>query len=193
MNMICRRIVFTKICCFFRFDLFYGIRTLVVYSMPNHIYIYIYIYIYVCVCVCVCECRRPKLLVSVRELTRLPEYVWKHFILWGLCGLRSRAKGKAVLPLDIWLHILVILFYLTPTLVSRCNALPKKVPKRIIQKKRQTQIRDEDVSFILSFIYWVQQPFHGWGSFSWIHWNGVKNMLNRFMYVCVRIWYFELS
>ena len=84
-------------------------------------------------------------------------------------GWRSRAKGMAVLPLDIWLHILVILFY--PTLVCRCNALPKKVPKRIIQKKRQ-QIRDEDVSFILSFIYWVQQPFRGWGSFSWIHWNG---------------------
>ena len=20
--------------------------------------------------------------------------------------------------------------------------------------------------------YWVQQPFRGWGSFSWIHWNG---------------------
>ena len=64
------------------------------------------------------------------------------------------------------------LFYFTPTLVSRCNALPKKVPKRIIQKKRQQQIRDEDVSFIRSFIYWVQQPFRGWGSFSWIHWNG---------------------
>ena len=38
-------------------------------------------------------------------------------------------------------------------------------PKRIIQKKRQQQIRDEDVSFILSFIYWVQQTFRGWGSF----------------------------
>ena len=50
--------------------------------------------------------------------------------------------------------------------------MPKKVPKRIIQKKRQQQIRDEDVSFILSFIYWVQQPFHGRGSFSWIYWNG---------------------
>ena len=53
------------------------------------------------------------------------------------------------------------LFYFTPTLVSRCNALPKKVPKRIIEKKRQKQIRDEDVSLILSFIYWVQQIFHG--------------------------------
>ena len=53
------------------------------------------------------------------------------------------------------------LFYFTPTLTSRCNALPKKVPKRIIKKKIQQQIRDEDVSFILSFIYWVQQPFGG--------------------------------
>ena len=36
---------------------------------------------------------------------------------------------------------------------------------------QQQQIRDEGVSFILSFIYWVQQPFRGWGSFSWIRWN----------------------
>ena len=81
----------------------------------------------------------------------------------GGFGLRSGAMGKAVLPLDIWLHILVILFYLT--LVSQCNTLLKKVPKRIIRKKRQQQIKDEGVSFILSFIYWVQQPFRGWGSF----------------------------
>ena len=39
--------------------------------------------------------------------------------------------------------------------------MPKKVPKRIIQKLKTGQIRDEDVSFILSFIYWVQQPFRG--------------------------------
>ena len=112
----------------------------------------------------------------------------------GVYGLRSGAMGKAVL--DIWLHILVILFY--PTLVSRCNALPKKVPKRIIRKKRQQQIRNEGVSLILSFIYWVQQPFRGWGSFSWIHWNGwmpqlrCQNTWIRFMYVGVRIWYFGL-
>ena len=73
---------------------------------------------------------------------------------------------------DKGVHTIFWLFYFTPTLVGRCNALPKKVPKRIIQKKRQQQIRDEDISFILSFIYWVQQPFRGWGSFSWIHWNG---------------------
>ena len=87
----------------------------------------------------------------------------------GVCGWRSRAKGKAVLPFDIWLHILVILFYPPRWLV---DVMPwPKTPKRIIQKKRQQQIRDENVSFILSFIYWVQQPFHGWGSFSRIHWN----------------------
>ena len=84
-------------------------------------------------------------------------------------------------------------------MVSRCNALPKKVPKRIIQKKRQQQIRDEDVSFILSFIYWVQQPLYGWGSFSWIHWNGwipqirCQNTLIVFMYVWVRNLVFRAS
>ena len=102
------------------------------------------------------------------------------------------------LALDIWLHILVILYF-TATLVSRCNALPKKVPKRIIQKKRQKQIRDEDVSFILSFIYWVQQPFRGRWSFSWIHWNGwipqlrCQSTLNRFIWVFVLIWIFRAS
>ena len=86
--------------------------------------------------------------------------------LWGIAYVTLVA-----LVLDIWLHILIILYF-TPTLVSRCNALSKGVPKRIIQKEKTGQIRDEDVSFILSFIYWVQQPFHGWGCFSWIHWNG---------------------
>ena len=35
----------------------------------------------------------------------------KHKQICGGWGWRSRAKGKAVLPFDIWLHILVILFY----------------------------------------------------------------------------------
>ena len=124
------------------------------------------------------------------------EQQWYYRTHCGLRGWRSRAKGKAVLPFDIWLYILV--FYFTPTLACRCKALPKKVPKRIIQKKRQQQIRDEDVSFILSFIYWVQQPFHGWGSFSWIHWNGwipqlrCQKYVNRFMHVFVLNWYFGL-
>ena len=99
----------------------------------------------------------------------------------GVCGWRIGAKGKAVLPFDIWIHILVILFY--PTLVSQCNALPKKVSKELYKRNRQKQIRGEDVSFILSFIYWVQQPFRGWGSFSWIHWNGWISQLRCQKYV----------
>ena len=98
------------------------------------------------------------------------EHVWfRHMLRWYYFG--CVGITLVMLALDIWLHILVILYF-TSTLVSRCNYLPKKVPKRIVQKKRQQQIRDEDVSFILSFIYWVQQPFRGWGSFSWRHWNG---------------------
>ena len=99
-------------------------------------------------------------------LSKVPQ-VW----IYEVWGLRSGANGQGCVA--VWISDSIFwLSYFTPTLVSRCNALPKKVPKRIIQKKRQPQIRDEDVSFILSFIYWVQQPFHGWGSFSWIHWNG---------------------
>ena len=56
--------------------------------------------------------------------------------------------------------IFLVILYYTPTFVSRCNALPKKSQKELYKRNRQKQIRDEDVSFILSFIYWVQQAFH---------------------------------
>ena len=61
---------------------------------------------------------------------------------------------------------------LPPRWLVGVTPCPIKSQKRIIQKKRQQRIRDEDVSFILSFIYWVQQTFHVWEIFSWIHWNG---------------------
>ena len=110
-------------------------------------------------------------------------------VLWGLRLLkvtrqRARLCCRSISDSIFWL------FYFTPKLVSWCNTLPKKVPKRIIQKKRQKQIRDEDVSLIHSFIYWFQQPFRGWGSFSWIHWNGWilqlrgQKYVNRF-HVCM--------
>ena len=58
-----------------------------------------------------------------------------------LCGIstegqRQRAKLCSCLISDI----IFWFFYFTLTLASRCNALPKKVPKRIIQKKRQQQM-----------------------------------------------------
>ena len=62
---------------------------------------------------------------------------------------KSRAMGKAVLPFDIWLYYWVISFY--PTLASRCNALPKKGPKRIIQKKTVTDRRRR--RFFYTFLY----------------------------------------
>ena len=89
--------------------------------------------------------------------------------LWGM-WLKVTGKGQGCVAVCISDSIFW-LFHFTPTLSGRYNALPKKVPKELY-KRRQQQVRDEDVSFILSFIYWVQQPFHGWGSFSWIHWNG---------------------
>ena len=64
--------------------------------------------------------------------------------------LRSGAKGKAVLPQDIWLHILVILFY--PTLIGRRNALPKESPKRNAQKEKiETYKRRKH--FFYTFLY----------------------------------------
>ena len=115
----------------------------------------------------------------------------------GVYGLKLTSKRQDYFA--VWISDSIFrLFYFTPTLDCRCYALPKKVPKELYKKKRQQQIRDEDVSFILSFIYWVQRPFHGWGSFSWIHWNGwipqlrCQKYVNRFMYVFVLIWYFGL-
>ena len=109
---------------------------------------------------------------TLRNISRT---VLEYGVWWGW---RSGAMGKAVLPFD-YLNPYFWLIYFTPT-------LSKNVPKRIIQKKRQQQIRDEGVSSILSFIHWVQQPFHGWGSFSRIHWNGwipqlrCQKYVNRF-------------
>ena len=87
--------------------------------------------------------------------------------LWGLLWLRVRGNGQGCVA--VWI------FWLYYILLPRClvGVMPCTGKfQKIIQKKRQKQIRDEDVSFILSFIYWVQQTFHGWRSFSWIHWNG---------------------
>ena len=63
----------------------------------------------------------PQWFTSVKRFFKIPflivngdefcELLICCFILWGFCGWRSGAKGKAELPFDIWLHILVILFY----------------------------------------------------------------------------------
>ena len=69
-----------------------------------------------------------------------------------LCGVCIVAEGhgqRARLCCRLISDSIFWLFYFTPTLVSRCNTLPKKVPKRIIQKKRQQQMRDE--TFLLYF------------------------------------------
>ena len=112
----------------------------------------------------------------------------------GFGGLKVTGKEQGCVA--VWISDSIFcLFYFTPTLTGRCNALPKKAPKELYKIKDMQQIRDEDVSFILSFIYWVQQPFRGWGSFSWIHWNGwiphlrCQKYVNRFMHVFVLIWY----
>ena len=75
---------------------------------------------------------------------------------------RLKVTGKGQGCVAIWISDSIVwLFYFIPMLASQCNTLPKEIPKRIIQKKRQQQIRDKVISFIFSFIYWVQQPFHG--------------------------------
>ena len=75
--------------------------------------------------------------------------------MWGLKALKVKGEGLGCVAVDIWLHILVILFY--PTLTGRRNALPKESPKRNIQKREdRKKIRNVNISSILSFIYWVK-------------------------------------
>ena len=71
-----------------------------------------------------------------------------------ICGVwvaeESGVRDKAVLPLDIWLHILVILFY--PTLTGRRNDLPEESLKRSIQKEK-IEIDKRRRRFFYTFLY----------------------------------------
>ena len=54
------------------------------------------------------------------------------WLCWYFVG--SVGISLVMLALDIWLHILVTLYF-TPTLSGRWNALPKKVPKELYKRK----------------------------------------------------------
>ena len=53
----------------------------------------------------------------------------------GVYGLRSGAMGKAVLPLDIWLHIFGY-FILSHTLVLSVQCLAQESSQKIMQKEK---------------------------------------------------------
>ena len=133
----------------------------------------------------------PKMIaVTLITYYHYREYLW--FNEAEGHGQRAKLRCRLISDSIFWL------FYFTPTWLVGVT-LGQESPKRIIQKIRQQQIRDKDVSFILSFIYWVQQPFPGWGSFSWIHWNGwiphlrCQKYVNLFMHVFVLILVFRAS
>ena len=87
-------------------------------------------------------------------------------------GIRLKVTGKGQGCVAAWISDSIFwLVYFTPRWLVGVMPCPRKSLKNYTKEKKQ-QIREEDVSFILSFIYWVQQTFHEWGSFSWIHWNG---------------------
>ena len=78
----------------------------------------------------------------------------------GVCvAEESGVRGKAVLLLDIWLHILIILFY--PTLTGRRNALLKESPKRIIQKE-MIEIDKRRSRFFYTFLYFLGSTTIPW-------------------------------
>ena len=101
--------------------------------------------------------------------------------MWGLKfegqGLRAGLCCRKITDFIFWLY------YFTPRWLAGATPCPKKSQKELYKKKRQKQIRDENISFILSFICWVQQPFRGCGSFSLIHWNGWISQLRCQKYV----------
>ena len=65
-------------------------------------------------------------------------------------GLRARLCCRKISDCIFWLY------YFTPRWLAGAMPCPKKVPKEIYKKKRQKQIRDENTSSTLSFIYWVK-------------------------------------
>ena len=67
-------------------------------------------------------------------------------------GLEAESQGqRAKLCSYLISYTIIRLFYFTPTLASRCNALSKKVPKRIIHKKTITDRRRR--RFFYTFLY----------------------------------------
>ena len=107
-----------------------------------------------------------------------------------------KAKGKAVLTFDIWLHYEVILFY--PTLASRCNSLNKKGPKKILQKKTVTDRRRSCFFYIFPLFTGFNNHSTGEGVFPEYNWNGwipqlrCLKYVNSFLHMLVLIWYLKL-
>ena len=69
---------------------------------------------------------------------------------WSLKASKVRGQGQSCVAVDIWLYILVILFY--PTLTGWRNALPKESPKRNIQKEK-IEIDKRRKHFFYTFLY----------------------------------------
>ena len=64
-------------------------------------------------------------------------------------GLRARLCCRKISDSIFWLHCFI------PRWLASAMPCPKKVPKEMYKKKGQKEIRDENISFILSFIYLV--------------------------------------
>ena len=85
-----------------------------------------------------------------------------------MCRVPTEVQGKrAKLCCRLISDFIIRVFYFTPLWQVGVMPCPRKSQKELYKRKQQ-QIGDEDVSFIFSFISWVQQPFHWWGSFPWI-------------------------
>ena len=69
---------------------------------------------------------------------------------WSLKAFEGFLCCRKISDFIFWLHCF------TPRWLVGAMPCPKQVPKEIYKKKRQKQIRDENTSSTLSFIYWVK-------------------------------------
>ena len=115
--------------------------------------------------------------------------------MWGM-RLKVTSKGQGCVA--VWISDSIFwLSYFTPTLASRSNTLPKKVPKNYTKEKTATDKRRR--RFFYTFLYLLGSSAIPWmREFSWMHWNGwtpqlrCQKYVNRFMHVFILIWYFGL-
>ena len=90
-----------------------------------------------------------KIVIIEKKELSITFILFSDYYVWGF-GLKVTGKGQGCVAV-IYLTPYFGYFNLPYTLVSRCNALPKEVPKRIIQKEDRTDKRRR--RFFYTFLY----------------------------------------
>ena len=133
------------------------------------------------------------------EMPNLPDILLVPLSWICVCGVsywRSKGKGLSCVAVR-YLTPLLGYSILPPRWLVDVTPCPRKSPKELYTR-RQLQIGDEGVSFILSFINGFNNYFMGEGIFPEYNWNGwipqlrCQKYVNRFLHMLVLIWYLGL-